>query len=166
MTLYHGSNVIVKKPRLISSLRTLDFGPGFYTTTNREQAMDFAGKVMIRTKSDSQYVSIYNLDFEKAVKELNILQFALPDETWLDFVLENRKGLYTGKLYDAVTGPVANDDIYTTLNLYERNILNKSQTLDALKIKKLYMQFTFSTDKALGFLDFVSAFDPGKGEQK
>ncbi|WP_201764770.1 DUF3990 domain-containing protein [Leadbettera azotonutricia] len=111
MTLYHGSNLIVKKPRLISSLRSLDFGPGFYTTSNRFQAMDFAGKVMIRTKSDSQYVSIYNLD-------------------------------------------------------YERNILNKSQTLDALKIKKLYMQFTFTTDKALGFLDFMSAFDPGKEEQK
>ncbi|GHV73595.1 hypothetical protein AGMMS49940_08970 [Spirochaetia bacterium] len=166
MILYHGSNVIVKNPKLISSLRTLDFGPGFYTTSNKEQAMDFAGKVMIRKKSNTQYVSIYNLDFDKAVKELDILRFDSPDETWLDFVLENRKGLYTGKLHDAVTGPVANDDVYTTLQLYERNILNKNQTLDALKIKKLYMQFTFTTDKALGFLDFISAFDPREGEQK
>jgi hypothetical protein len=165
MMLYHGSNVIVKKPKLISSLRTLDFGPGFYTTTNREQAMDFSDKVMIRTKANTQYVSIYNLDFGKAVNELEILRFDLPDEAWLDFVLENRKGSYAGKLYDAITGPVANDDVYTTLQLYERNILNKNQALDALKIKKLYMQFTFTTEKALGFLDFISAFDPRKGEK-
>ncbi|GHU62114.1 hypothetical protein FACS189445_4810 [Spirochaetia bacterium] len=166
MIFYHGSNVIVKKPKLIPSFRTLDFGPGFYTTSNKEQAMDFAGKVMIRKKTDTQYVSIYNFDFDKAAKELILLQFDSPDEPWLDFVLENRRGLYAGKLYDVVTGPVANDDVYTTLQLYERNILNKTQALDALRIKKLYMQCTFTTDKALGFLDFIGAFDPGKGEQK
>ncbi|MBC8545194.1 DUF3990 domain-containing protein [Clostridiales bacterium NSJ-32] len=33
MILYHGSNVIVDKPRLIRQNRTLDFGSGFYTTT-------------------------------------------------------------------------------------------------------------------------------------
>ena len=32
MTLYHGSNVEVAEPKLLRSLRTLDFGSGFYTT--------------------------------------------------------------------------------------------------------------------------------------
>ena len=35
MTVYHGSNVIVEKPKLIPQNRYLDFGFGFYTTTNR-----------------------------------------------------------------------------------------------------------------------------------
>ena len=34
MILYHGSNVIVDKPKLIQQNRFLDFGFGFYTTTN------------------------------------------------------------------------------------------------------------------------------------
>lgn len=42
---FHGSNVEVCKPRLIASHRALDFGMGFYTTTNPDQARDFAGKV-------------------------------------------------------------------------------------------------------------------------
>lgn len=36
MIVYHGSNVIVEKPKLIIQNRTLDFGPGFYTTTNQK----------------------------------------------------------------------------------------------------------------------------------
>ena len=45
MILYHGSNVAVEKPVLIKQNRFLDFGFGFYTTTNKEQAIDFAKKV-------------------------------------------------------------------------------------------------------------------------
>jgi hypothetical protein len=41
MTVYHGSTVIIQSPELYRSIRTLDFGPGFYTTTNREQAVSF-----------------------------------------------------------------------------------------------------------------------------
>ena len=41
MTLYHGSDVIVEYPRLLERQRTLDFGPGFYTTINKEQAVSF-----------------------------------------------------------------------------------------------------------------------------
>ncbi len=44
MILYHGSNVIVSKPQLIHQNRFLDFGFGFYTTTNRVQAIAFADK--------------------------------------------------------------------------------------------------------------------------
>ncbi|MDR1767779.1 MAG: DUF3990 domain-containing protein [Propionibacteriaceae bacterium] len=36
--LFHGSNVPVTRPALLSRQRTLDFGPGFYLTSNLEQA--------------------------------------------------------------------------------------------------------------------------------
>ena len=45
MILYHGSNVTVEKPVLVKQNRFLDFGFGFYTTTNKDQAKDFAVKV-------------------------------------------------------------------------------------------------------------------------
>ena len=44
MIVYHGSNMIVDQPRLVHQNRTLDFGYGFYTTTNQNQAVNFAGK--------------------------------------------------------------------------------------------------------------------------
>ena len=48
MTLYHCSDQIIKTPEIRLSVRTLDFGQGFYTTTNKEQAVDFAIKVYDR----------------------------------------------------------------------------------------------------------------------
>lgn len=36
MILYHGSNVVVSEPKLIQQNRFLDFGFGFYTTTNKK----------------------------------------------------------------------------------------------------------------------------------
>ena len=33
MLLYHGSNMLVNKPEIIESERTLDFGKGFYLAT-------------------------------------------------------------------------------------------------------------------------------------
>ncbi|MBR4723338.1 MAG: DUF3990 domain-containing protein, partial [Clostridia bacterium] len=76
-------------------------------------------------------------------------------EPWLDFVSANRSGTYNGKSYDLIYGPVANDDVYTTFNLYAAGVLTKEQTLDALKIKKLYNQLVLTTEKALKYLNFV-----------
>ena len=38
MKLYHGSIVAVHEPKILTPARTLDFGKGFYTTTDFEQA--------------------------------------------------------------------------------------------------------------------------------
>lgn len=38
MLLYHGSNVEVNAPKILVPNHALDFGPGFYTTLNRNQA--------------------------------------------------------------------------------------------------------------------------------
>lgn len=42
MILYHGSNMAVEQPKLIVQNRFFDFGTGFYTTENKEQAISFA----------------------------------------------------------------------------------------------------------------------------
>jgi hypothetical protein len=61
MDLYHGSDVIVEKPILLPQQRTLDFGPGFYTTANVEQATVFAQKVKDRRESETGFVSVYEI---------------------------------------------------------------------------------------------------------
>ena len=159
MLLFHGSNLIVKNPSLKLSRKSLDFGPGFYTTENKKQAIDFSYKVAVRKKQENQIVSIYNYDEQAAQCVLNILKFHIPDKSWLDYVHQNRNGLYSGTQYDIVTGPVANDDVYATLLIYEQGILSIEQTLETLKIKKMYNQFVFKTDKALSFLKFSNYLD-------
>lgn len=157
MILYHGSNLVVEKPKLIAQNRFLDFGYGFYTTTNKAQAISFADKVYKRKTEGSKQVSIYEIDEEKLFAECSVLRFDSPNEAWLDFVAENRSGNYRGDSYDVVYGPVANDDVYTTFTLYQAGALSKEQTLETLKIKKLYNQMVFTTEKALSFLKFVGA---------
>ena len=83
-----------------------------------------------------------------------MLRFETPDEAWLDFVSENRSGNYDGEAYDLIYGPVANDDVYTTFTLYAAGALTKEQTLEALRIKKLYNQLVLTSEKALGYLKF------------
>ena len=154
MILYHGSNVIVAQPKLIHQNRFLDFGFGFYTTTNRKQAIAFADKVYKRRREGSKIVNIYEIDEQRAFSECSLLRFETPDEAWLDFVSENRSGNYDGEAYDLIYGPVANDDVYTTFTLYAAGALTKAQTLEALKIKKLYNQLVLTSEKALGYLKF------------
>ena len=155
MILYHGSNVTVSEPRLVELNRYLDFGYGFYTTTNKTQAIGFADKVTKRRKSGERTVSIYEIDEGTAFAECSILRFESANEAWLDFVSENRSGNYSGEAYDFIYGPVANDDVYTTFTLYAAGVLTKEQTLEALKVKKLYNQLVLTSEKALSYLKFI-----------
>ena len=155
MILYHGSNVLVSEPKLIEQNRFLDFGFGFYTTTNKTQAIGFADKVTKRRKEGDKAVSVYEIDEARAFRECSVLRFDSANEAWLDFVSENRSGNCTGKAYDFIFGPVANDDVYTTFTLYSAGVLTKEQTLEALKIKKLYNQLVLSSEKALSYLKFI-----------
>ena len=155
MILYHGSNLVVSEPKLVIQNRYLDFGYGFYTTTNKVQAIGFADKVTKRREQGHRTVSIYEIDEGKAFSECSILRFDAPDEGWLDFVSENRSGNYEGDSYDYIFGPVADDDVYTTFTLYTAGALTKEQTLEALKIKKLYNQLVLTSEKALSYLKYV-----------
>lgn len=161
MILYHGSNVLVEQPQLVQQNRFLDFGFGFYTTTNKEQAIGFASKVFKRRGSGRPIVNVYEIDEDTAFSECSLLRFDQPDEAWLDFVSANRAGKYSGITYDLIYGPVANDDVYTTFNLYSAKILTKEQTLQALKIKKLYNQLVLASERALGYLQFVGSLQEG-----
>ena len=153
MIIYHGSNVTVEEPKILTPNRYLDFGAGFYTTTNYDQALNFAGKVTMRKKCGRSTVNIYELD-ESIFEKVNVLNFESADEAWLDFVSDNRSGIHRTAGYDLICGPVADDDVYQTFILYSTGVYTKEQTIEALKIKKLYNQYVFTTDRALSFLTF------------
>lgn len=147
--------MIVSEPKLIEQNRFLDFGSGFYTTTNKEQAISFAKKVTDRRKSGHRTVSVYEFDEKTAFSEYSVLRFEKAEAPWLDFVSENRSGTYKGKAYDIIFGPVADDNVYRTFSLYVSGVLTKEQTLDLLKIEKLFNQLVMTTEKALSYLRFL-----------
>jgi len=156
MILYHGSNMVVEKPRLIEQNRFLDFGYGFYTTTNKVQAENFAKKVEAR-RGGTPTVNVYEIDDNIGSELLKIKRFNVPDEGWLDFVSAHRNGTYDGEQYDLIIGAVANDDVYRTLQVYSAGLLTKEQALEALKIKKLFDQYVFATNEAISLLKFVKS---------
>ena len=156
MLLYHGSTVAVEKPRLVPQNRYLDFGFGFYTTTNKKQAEDFAVKVA-GARGGLAIVNIYDIDSENSFNELKAKRFDGVGKEWLDFVAQNRSGTYVGDQYDLIIGPVANDNVYMTVQTYLAGIISEEQTLEALKVKKLFNQYVFTNEKAMKMLRFVGA---------
>lgn len=142
------------KPKLVAQNRYLDFGFGFYTTASPELAASFARKVAARRKTGVATLNTYSADEAVAFRECRLLRFDGADEAWLDFVAANRQGTYHGMQYDLIFGAAADDDVYKTLAPYTTGILDKEETLKRLKIKKLFSQLVFATEKSLQYLHF------------
>ena len=158
MLVYHGSNVIVEKPKLITPNRALDFGNGFYTTANLEQAVSFANNVVNRNEGKGfPVISYYEVDFEKIISEFSVLKFNHADDNWIDFVCANRTSKYSGKQYDIIIGPVANDTVYRVFRLFESGDIDRETVIKRLKIVKLYNQMTFCTERAITELRFLKS---------
>lgn len=154
MIVYHASNCVVKIPMLVESNRLLDFGQGFYTTTNFEQAKRFA-KSVVAKRGGTPLVNSYEFDETAAKSKLLTLKFDTPTEAWLDFVVANRSGKYVGERYDLVTGPVANDNVYTTIGLYQSGFMSKEATIQELRVRKLYNQVVFCRPPSFAFLKYL-----------
>jgi len=154
MILYHGSTKTVEEPRIIVGDNFLDFGYGFYTTTSEEQALRWAEIKQKRIKSENAYLNIYEIaDNVLSDNSLSVLNFDNPSREWLEFVIANRRGNAMHN-YDIARGPVANDTLYRTITLYESGVLTFEETINRLKVHKLFDQFSFHTEKALDFLIF------------
>ena len=150
MKLYHGSNVAVCEPAVMPSNRALDFGCGFYLTSDFEQAAKWAKLTVLRRNSGEATVTVY--DFADAASCLQNLQFASADAQWLRFVAANRTGQSISDSYDVIIGPVANDNTMPVINLYLNGDYSEEEALKRLLPQKLKDQYTFKTEKALSFL--------------
>lgn len=61
MLVYHGSTQIVESPRADFSRKRVDFGTGFYVTSNHDQALKWAKIKKERTGAPGCYVNVYDL---------------------------------------------------------------------------------------------------------
>ena len=156
--LYHGSTVAVKNPSLRPGRPNADFGKGFYTTSNFEQAVRWAHIKQEREEAQRAVVSVYEFDEVLLDRpDLNIRRFTGADEPWLLFVTDCRKSRRHD--YDLVQGPVANDKVFTTVNLFESGVLSAEAAILQLKAYKTYDQLSFHTEKVISSLHFVESYE-------
>lgn len=153
--LYHGSTLAVHEPKILTPSRTLDFGKGFYTTTDFEQAKKWALNKKRIEKSENAVVSVFTVgdDFLER-QDFKILNFRKADETWLDFIIANRSDINFTHNYDIIKGAVANDRVYASLNAFENGFMDKNNLLKELKTWVYVNQVSFHTQQALDLLSF------------
>lgn len=158
MKLYHGSLFVVKEPNLERLNNKTDFGRGFYTTTNLEQAKKWVKikEKRLLEKGNTQKVEKYINIYEYTENpNLNILDFEEATEAWLKFVYTNRVSNDLTHEYDIVKGPVANDNLYQALEGYEDGIYTMEETIRRLKTYLLADQISFHTQKALECIKYI-----------
>ena len=158
MILYHGGTEAVMHPDCKKGRPDLDFGQGFYVTLLLDQAEGFARR-KARDRRGKPVISVYEFDYEAAIKDCAYLNFEFYDEAWLDFVVDSRSGLKPWANYDIVEGGVANDRVIDTVELYTIGILDKTSALGRLSEHQPNHQICILSqailDKYLKFVDVI-----------
>ena len=90
-------------------------------------------------------------------RELKIRIFRGADEAWARFVEANRRDVDYRHEYDIVYGPVANDQVYASFALYESELIDFSELLNRLKVRKLTDQVLFHTERSLSLLKYIGS---------
>ena len=153
MILYHGSNVEVKEPILLKVQRELDFGKGFYTTSDMEQAARWAWRTAKRRGESNAFVTVYEVN-EDELKNIRLLSFDSPNVEWLNLVVKNRKGEYIAGDWDIISGPVADDQTAQVIDLYLEGAYDEEEAIRRFLTQRLKDQYAFKTNKALKLLIF------------
>ena len=166
LKIYHGSTFIVKEPDVTRLNFKTDFGKGFYTTTDIEQARKSSKIKKERLEKESKdgvarYINVYEY---KENPNLNILKFDEATEEWLKFVYKNRQSNAMVHQYDIVIGPVANDNLYQVLIGYENGIYTIEETIKRLKTYLLCNQISFHTIKSLECITYLETIEVKKDE--
>jgi hypothetical protein len=141
--------------------RALDFGPGFYTTSDLLQAQRWARSVARRRGAGAPLVHEYECDAE-ALDALRTVRFGAPSREWLDFIADHRLGRYSGAEFDYVAGPVANDRTIPVIQQYlqaEDKAAFAPVALSLIKPENLVDQQVFKTVRGLACLRLAEVIE-------
>jgi len=58
--------------------------------------------------------------------------------------------------------PVANDNVYATIQLFETGLLSEAETIIRLKVEKIYDQILFHTVRSLNYCTFIKHENAGE----
>ena len=143
----------VAEPRIITPARYLDFGTGFYTTTDKNQAIKFTEK-FIKLKKN-RIINIYEYNEAEAKKTLSILEFSEANIEWLRYIVKNRSGKGNDNDCDIVIGPVADDRVYDVVVNFELEVFSEEEAIRRFKTFKLTDQIVFKNEKSLKYIEYI-----------
>ena len=133
ITVYHGSTHRVEHPLVALGRKNLDFGQGFYVTTYREQAIQWAMRQQILRRSQEAWLNVYVLDMEKVSAGTSALKrLDGYNNEWLEFIAASRHGQTPWQGYDLIEGGVANDKVVDAVEAYLAGLADVEHTLNKL----------------------------------
>lgn len=141
---YHGSYCEVKEPKIIEEKYSKDFGKGFYCTILSEQAEKWAKKY------ETPVINMYEYNENE---KLNIKEFTVMTEEWLDFIINCRSG--KTHEYDIVIGAMADDQVYNYINDLMSGNITREAFWELAKFRHPTHQIAFCTEKSLKCIKFV-----------
>lgn len=150
MIVYHASDRAIPAPDLLHSRKNVDFGPGFYTTPLYAQAAKWSER--FKRRGGRAAISVYRFE-EEAADRLRTLSFPAYSKEWLDFIIACRSGQDETD-YDLVSGGIANDKVFNTVELYLDGLIGKDEAIGRLRFEQPNMQRCFRSEAALRLLRF------------
>ena len=149
MILYHGSNQDFNDVDLSKSKDKRDFGKGFYTTTIKEQALQWGYNMFNRLGGDGIY--LYTFEFTPSSNLLS-RRFSKISDDWFDFILSNRTIGGLQHDFDFVQGPVANDKTVLTITGFIDGLYSRKEAMQRLRYSKTNDQVSLHTEEAVSLL--------------
>mgnify|MGYP003303523346 CR=1 FL=1 len=169
--LYHGSPNIIEKPIYGFGNKQNDYGLGFYCTTSKTLAKEWASK-----RTGFGYVNSYSFRDDN----YKILDLTAPPYNnvlyWVALLMSNReisdelKTKFPRELkylednylidiskYDIVIGFRADDSYFSYMNSFLENNLSVEALSKAMKLGKLGLQYVAISKKAHKKIKFISA---------
>ncbi|MEG1615794.1 MAG: DUF3990 domain-containing protein [Bacteroidales bacterium] len=132
---YHGATETVENPICAFGRNNLDFGPGFYVTDIKDQAIKWASLTAQKRKG-IPVINCYILEKEALFKEGRCKIFNAYDADWLEFIVGSRKGQNPSADYDYIEGGIANDRVIDTINLYMSGLMSADIALKRLSMHR------------------------------
>lgn len=156
MNLYHGSNMPISEIDLSKGKKGKDFGQGFYLSALYSQAYRMAELTVAKTGEGEPVVSEFVYDEDKA-HDLKVLRFEGYTKEWAEFIIMNRRNRSSMQAhdYDIVYGPIADDTVGATINLFIRQYIDLEELIRRLKFVEPKYQYFFATPAALTTLTKV-----------
>lgn len=168
LTIYHGSELEIKKPEKSEGKKFNDYGQGFYCTKYKDLASQWACKYQEDGIVNKYVIDIDNLNVLYLEGNYNILN-------WLAILVENREFIGSTALinqkyiidnysidykhYDIIIGYRADDAYFRFVREFLNNTIGVNTLDKAMYLGKLGLQVFIQSEKAFSKLHFVKSFE-------
>ena len=171
LTLYHGTNEIIRFIDFDKSNLRTDFGKGFYMGSKLGEARKWAdGKAgFYGIPTIMRYSVANNVLLDDCV---NPMRFDQTNDDWLEFVKENRRKHTCGDShneprhsYGAVSGPIADDKANIVVARYCNGEIDVQEALLLIRTIPNVFQLSLHTPIALTYITSVEYQQKLMGEK-